>query len=131
METKKNLGTKMQRVYSIAQRQLHIIDVQRYHVENEHLGYFMTLEDIKKRIVSFDPTEWYKDEKFGDESVSFYDLPVEDQKELAEVMAKLIAPAMSQKDLIDKCIRCGWLCNKFGDKILGIARERREPNPIE
>lgn len=71
-------------------------------------------------VGSLDPVDWYKDQKFENESISFQDLEVADQLKLKEVLENLVAPLLTQQQLENKCLRCGHLCSEFDDKIMSF-----------
>jgi hypothetical protein len=108
----------MQYVYCVALKHLTLIEYHPRHVELEHLGYFMSLENIQKYAKSFNPKDWYNGETFEKSPVLYEELPEEDRKKLEDVLKNLTSQSSSQKDLIQKCYACGWLGNEFGNKIL-------------
>ncbi len=112
------LSRKMQSAYSVAERYLALIEVHPGLVKQGALGYFMSIENIKERIRSFDPVDWYENQHIKEGEVSFFDLPLEDQIKLKAVLEELASPSVSQNHLEDKCRACGHLANEFGRKIL-------------
>ena len=110
----------MQSVYSIAERKLAVISTHPFLVEGDALGYFMSVESIKKAIGSFNPKDWYKGEKYDEKDLSFNDLPKEDRIKLIEILKEL-TESTSQSNLKCNCWACNRLADEFGNKIL--ARE--------
>lgn len=114
------LSRKMQQVYSVAERHLATIGIHPRLVKQGALGYFMTIENIKERIGSLDPADWYKNQYPNEEEASFNELPLEDQIRLKTFIEELVMPSVSQEHLEVKCRMCGDLAYEFGNKILGI-----------
>ena len=124
----------MQRVYSIAESKLAIISSHPYLVERGSLGYFMSVGNIKRAVKSFNPIDWYKDQKHQEEKISFHDLPQEDQEKLMDVLEEL-TKSVSGNDLENNCRACCRLADEFSQKILArrimLNEEDRKLNELE
>jgi hypothetical protein len=114
----------LQHVYSVAEQKLFLIGSHPNHVEQGHVGYFMTLESLKEIVKSFDPQDWYKEDPYEGKAVSLDDLPVEDRWKLEETINDLTIRSMSPNHLVKKCDKCLGLSLEFGDKILKLNLEK-------
>ncbi len=114
----------LQHVYAVATKKLWSIGSHPDHVEKGHLGYFMSLENIKEVIKSIDPQDWYKEEPYEGKLITLEDLPVEDRWKLEEVINDLTARSTCQSHLVKKCNDCMRLCMEFNDKILKLHSEK-------
>lgn len=111
------LSQKMQKVYFVAASRLAIINAYPRVVKMGAIGFYMTVDCIRESIGSFDPTDWYKDQKYEREELSFSSLPQEDQGKVITVITDIIE-SISESDLISNCRKCGAVVYEFDDKIM-------------
>lgn len=111
------LSDKMQKVYSIVASRLAIISAYPHIIKSGATGFYMTVDCIKKSIGSFDPADWYKDQKHEEEELSFYLLPKEDQDKVISVIQN-VTESISENDLVSQCKACGAVVYEFDEKIM-------------
>jgi len=114
----------MQHLYGVAANYLFIIGSHPDHVEKGHLGYFMSVDNIKEVVKSLNPEDWYKDEVCEGKKANFTDLPTEDQWKIKELMGDITNTSVSQNHLVQKCTKCLALSLEYSDKILKLLTEK-------
>lgn len=123
------LTERQKKAYSVFLRKLGPIDAHAFFVKNERPGYFMSLENILKKIsvTSTRPQDWLEGVLVEGEQVLFSDLSPEIQKRISHALDELGVESESPKHLEEKCRVCGEICFQIS-KIL-IANRRAELAP--
>lgn len=119
------LTPRQQDVYFVVMKFLHRIGCHPIRVSEGALGYFMSIDDIKEGIGTFDPIEWYTDSFCEGKHLAFTELPEEDQQKIQQVLKELVA-SRNQRQLEESCLECYKLAGLFADKILALQPEAKE-----